>query len=261
MEFEYPTLFVSLSTIIFIFVFKNFKKSKSKNLPPGPWKLPIIGNLHQVIGPLPHRGFKELAKKHGPIMHLQLGEISLMVVSSSKVAAEALKTNDISLADKPQLLLTEIILENCRDFVFARYGDYWRQMRKICTLELLSVNKVKSFRSIREDESWHLIDTVQKSIGSPINMSEKFAELSYNITCRASIGRKGDKEVIEMVEDIAYWAAGFFINDLFPSVKFLSVLNGMKPALKTIRQRLIIFLKKLSLNIKKSWQVEKKELQ
>ncbi|KAL1803483.1 hypothetical protein DCAR_0935184 [Daucus carota subsp. sativus] len=237
MEFNYPTLFITLVTIILI-LFKKSRTSKPKNLPPGPWKLPILGNLHQVIGPLPHRGFKELAKKHGPIMHLQLGQVSLMVVSSSKVAAEALKTNDISLADKPQQLLTEIILENCRDFVFARYGDYWRQMRKICTLEMLSVNKVKSFRSIREDESWHLIDTVHKSLGSPMNMSHMFAELSYNITCRAAIGKRGDKEVIEMVEDIAYWAAGFFINDLFPSVKFLSVLNGMKPALKKIRRKI-----------------------
>lgn len=73
-------------TIIFFFINK-WKKSKPVcvNLPPGPKKLPIIGNLHQISEP-PFRCFRDLATQYGPIMHVKLGEVDAIVVSSPEIA-------------------------------------------------------------------------------------------------------------------------------------------------------------------------------
>ncbi|KAK4706474.1 hypothetical protein R3W88_033952 [Solanum pinnatisectum] len=132
--------------------------SKTKRLPPGPWKLPLIGSMFHLLGGLPHQVLRDLAKKYGPIMHLQLGEVSLVVVTSPDIAKQVLKTHDIAFASRPKLLVGEILFYKGTDIVFSPYGDYWRQMRKICLLELLSAKNVKSFSSIRQDEVLHMIE-------------------------------------------------------------------------------------------------------
>ncbi|MED6108303.1 hypothetical protein PIB30_022433 [Stylosanthes scabra] len=87
------TLYLSIVVgIISIILVGNYftRRSKSINLPPSPPKLPFIGNLHQ-LGTLPHRSFKELFHKHGPLMFLQLGQIPTLVISSTIVAKEIIK--------------------------------------------------------------------------------------------------------------------------------------------------------------------------
>ncbi|MCE3051609.1 hypothetical protein HAX54_050307, partial [Datura stramonium] len=36
--------------------------SQSKKLPPGPWKLPLLGSMLHMAGGLPHHVMKDLAK-------------------------------------------------------------------------------------------------------------------------------------------------------------------------------------------------------
>ncbi|KAI4371235.1 hypothetical protein MLD38_019497 [Melastoma candidum] len=78
-------------------------------LPPGPKQLPLIGNIHQVIGVLPHQSLASLAKKYGPLMHLQLGEVTLVVISSPDVAKEILKDQEHCFAQRPEITANEIL--------------------------------------------------------------------------------------------------------------------------------------------------------
>ncbi|CDP15064.1 unnamed protein product [Coffea canephora] len=102
-----------------------------------------------------HHALRKLAQNHGALMHLQLGEICSVVVSSPRLAKEIMKTHDLAFANRTQFVAGEILVYNCLDMVLCEYGDFWRQMRKYaCTLELRSAKNVRSFESIRQDEVW-----------------------------------------------------------------------------------------------------------
>ncbi|XP_039055772.1 premnaspirodiene oxygenase-like [Hibiscus syriacus] len=252
MDNQFKLLPLSFTFLVLIItVFKLWMRSKikesPKNLPPSPWKLPLIGHLHHLIFSLPHHRLRELAKRHGPVMHLQLGELSHVVVSSPEAAKQVLNTHDINFANRPFLLVAEIIWYNGSDIAFASYGDSWRQLRKVCTLELLSTKRVQSFRSIREEQISSLIRSIISNAGSEINIGEMLLNLSYNITLRSAFsGRcKQHETFISTLRKVLEALHGFSIADLFPSIKLLPVISGMRAKLKRLHHELDTMLESI----------------
>ncbi|CAI9284657.1 unnamed protein product [Lactuca saligna] len=145
---------IALATVIFfLFKFIATRKTPKRNLPPEPWGLPIIGHMHHLNGTLSHRGITNLARKYSTFLHLRFGEVSTIVVSPPKLAT---------------------------DIIFSPYGEYWRQLRRLCTMELLSAKKVKSFPSLREEESWMCLELVRTLLNGKEKIQEEdIQDLSY----------------------------------------------------------------------------------
>ncbi|XP_058068867.1 desmethyl-deoxy-podophyllotoxin synthase-like [Magnolia sinica] len=245
MEFQsFSTLlFFTFLLFLFIMIMKKGRWPTTQNpipkLPPGPPKLPIIGNIHQLLGPLPHHILTDLARKYGPLMHLKLGHLSTIVISSSRMAKEIMRTHDLNFAMRPKLLALEITAYGSTNVTFSPYGDYWRQLRKICTLELLSASRVESFRSIREEEVSNLIWTVYNSAGSPVNLSDMFLTIINNMISRATVGKTcKEREVfIDAVKEGVKAVAGMDISDFYPSLGFLSLITGLRFRLERIHRK------------------------
>ncbi|KAF2291933.1 hypothetical protein GH714_042275 [Hevea brasiliensis] len=165
-------------------------RSQSKHQPPGPPGIPIIGNLHQ-LGKLRHQSLWQFSKKYGPVMLIQLGRVPTLIVSSADAAKEVLKTHDLNTCSRPLLAGTGKLSYNYLDIAFTPYGDYWREMRKICVLELFSAKRVQSFQFVREEEVDLLINSISNfsSSATPVDLSEKILSLTANITCRAAFGK------------------------------------------------------------------------
>lgn len=233
-----------VATLFILFIISRFQSSKSldkyNNLPPQPWKLPLVGHLHHLLGGPPHQALGNLATKLGPVIHLQLGEISSVVISSPTLAKEIMKAHDLSFADRPKLLSIEIVGYNYKDIAFSPYGDYWRQMRKICILELLSAKKVQSFRSLREEESWNLVEFIAMQTLKTINLSDKIFAMMNTITCKVAVGSrcKDQAKLVALIEELIYLSSGFDVSDIFPSIKVLHLLAGTRIKLMKIRKKM-----------------------
>ncbi|XP_052159844.1 desmethyl-deoxy-podophyllotoxin synthase-like [Oryza glaberrima] len=205
-------------------------------LPPGPWTLPVIGSLHHLAGQLPHRAMRDLARRHGPVMLLRIGEVPTLVVSSRDTAREVMKTHDMAFATRPLSATLRVITCDGRDLVFAPYGDYWRQVRKIAVTELLTVRRVSSFRSIREEEVAAVLRTVAAAAAvgeaAPARTVEMRAALSALVTdimARTAFGNrcKDREEYLVLLERIIEIAGGFNPADLWPSSRLAGRLSGV----------------------------------
>ncbi|KAL1551828.1 cytochrome P450 CYP71D411 [Salvia divinorum] len=249
MEFNFntpSTLIALLSSLLFLFTFlKYLSISKAANRYshiPGPKTLPLIGNLHlMLLTAAPHRLFRRLAAKHGPLMHLQLGEIHFIIVSSVDLAKQALKIHDVNFANRPPGVAQEVLAYNMTDLVAAPYGDYWRMLRKICTLELLSTRRVQSFRSIREEENMNLCKGLASCEGStPANLSEKLHLSSYDVITRAAVGTRTKERVMEssVIANISEVGSGFMTADFYPSMKLLRWITIAPYKIQRIRRTL-----------------------
>ncbi|KAK9177460.1 hypothetical protein WN944_029482 [Citrus x changshan-huyou] len=60
-------------------------RGRHKQLPSGPRPYSVIRNLLE-LGAKPHKSLAKLAKIHGPIMSLRLGQVTTVVVSSPSMA-------------------------------------------------------------------------------------------------------------------------------------------------------------------------------
>ncbi|CAA3000245.1 premnaspirodiene oxygenase-like [Olea europaea subsp. europaea] len=248
MEIQLSFFFATFLFFLFLLAKQYYNKHRTvQKLPPGPWKLPFIGNLHQLVGSLPHRSLKKLSEKYGPIMHLQVGELQTIVVSSARIAEETLKTNGLIFADRPQLLLTKIMFYNFSDLGSSPYGEHWRQMRKLCVMELLSPKKVQSFQNIMEEEFSSLVSRIQSSEGVPINLTDNVLEAESAIICRAAVGRRcsDQKALITLAKETASFAGIFNVGDIFPSLKFLDSLFGSKRKLVNMHKKVDIILENI----------------
>ncbi|CAL1402234.1 unnamed protein product [Linum trigynum] len=246
-----PTLLlipILLFLASFIWCCRVLLGKRSAAAPPGPWKLPVIGNLHQLMftrGRAPHIRLRELAHRYGPVMSLQIGEVANVIISSPEAAKLVLKTHDLAFASRPSLLAANIIFYGFKDVGFAPYGEYWRQMRKICIMELLSARRVSSCRSIREEEVSNLVSRIRvaATIASDeegVDIREMLLSLASNVTSRSAFGKLPTMQretFLAVIERIVESFEGIGLSDLFPSLKFIPVITGYQAKLMAIHQR------------------------
>ncbi|KAK2991405.1 hypothetical protein RJ640_010869, partial [Escallonia rubra] len=222
------TLAGLLVLLVSLWQFINLLRSKKngRKLPPGPQGLPIIGNLH-MLGNLPHRSFQKLAKKYGPIMSIRLGSVPTIVLSSPQAAELFLRTHDRIFASRPKVQSSEYLSYGAKGMAFTEYGPYWRNVRKFCTLELLTTMKIDSFAGMRREELGLLVKWLKDAAVARevVDVSEKVAGLIEDMTYKMLFGRSKDErfDLKGTIQEAMFMTGAFNIADFVPFLRPLDL--------------------------------------
>ncbi|CAN1163434.1 Cytochrome P450 83B1 [Linum perenne] len=162
-------------------------------------------------------------------MTLKQGRVSIIVVSSAKMAREIMKTHDLIFSNRQSITGQQKLSYNGQDVAFAPYDSYWREMKKICIVHLFNSHRVKSFHSIREFEVSKMVEKISKGScrGTPFNLSEAMMYLTSIIICRVAFGKRYEEEGIERsgvlshLKETQALFTSFYFSDYFPLLGFI----------------------------------------
>ncbi|KAK4414881.1 cytochrome [Sesamum alatum] len=250
---EYFLLFLLLVLPILLSVIRSKRRRKPGNLPPGPAGLPLIGIFHQVVATPLHEYFCQLSKEYGPLMYLKLGSRPVLVATSSRTAEEILKTQDLAFCSRPAMLSLRKLSYEGFDIAFAPYSEYWREMRKVCVLHLLSATRVRSFRPIREDEASRLVQQLSElaARAETINMNEHITFFTSTIISRVAFGKRYEhgsgesKAFYQIIREFQGMMSGFFFTDYFPWLGWLDKVLGKIDELERVYKKWDLFYQEL----------------
>ncbi|XP_062224060.1 cytochrome P450 98A1-like isoform X1 [Phragmites australis] len=164
-------------------------------LPPGPRPRPVVGNLFDVQ-PVRCRCYQEWARRYGPIMTVWFGSSPTVVVSTSELAKEVLKTHDQQLADRPRDRSSERFSRGGQDLIWADYGPHYIKVRKLCNLELFTPRRLEALRPIREDEVTAMVESVHTAVtapgkeGKPVVVRNYMSMVAFNNITRLAFGKR-----------------------------------------------------------------------
>ncbi|KAJ6400147.1 hypothetical protein OIU84_015740 [Salix udensis] len=228
------------------------RKENRKRAPPeaaGAW--PLIGHLHLLGGSQPpYMTLENLADKYGSIFTVKLGVHRTLIVSNWEMAKECLTTNDKAFATRPKTLAMDILGYNYSILSFSPYETYWRHIRKIITLEVLSNHRLEMFKSVREDEvrdavgalyrQW--IDNNGNSQKLLVEMKGWFSDITLNVILKIVVNKRyvdyvsyreerPSDEWRDSLRTFLELSGMFVVSDALPLLRWMD-LGGVEKAMK-----------------------------
>ncbi|XP_022256853.1 cytochrome P450 1A1-like [Limulus polyphemus] len=227
-----PTVFVGLLTFVII---RHFMKRMK--YPPGPFPLPIVGNLLAFRDNTPQFiKTAEWQKKYGPVFTMWMGGRPIVVVNNWDATREALIVRRNEVIGRNISILGNIFRQEYEDIIFADYSPEWEVLRKIAH------SAVRKY-AVSEELAELVQDVVDASVRKMLKEKEPFDPtlyiylLIYNIVASSAFGKRYEETDQE------------FLNLKEPSELFLSEFSSGIPG------DLIPFLRIFTIH--KEWKIKK----
>ncbi|KAJ8647263.1 hypothetical protein MRB53_000286 [Persea americana] len=237
------------------FAWSKTEKSKRVEAPEVAGGWPVIGHLHLLRGHEPiHQKLGALADKYGPAFTLRLGLRRTLVVSSWEVVKDCFTTNDKVLASHPNSAMAKYMCYDYAMFGMAPYGPYWRDMRKITTLHLLSNARLDALEHVRAE----VVDAHIKELYGPwvensrrpvmVEIKQWFHKVTFDLIVRMVVGKqffgaigphkeREERRFQKAIDQFFQLAVAFVISDVLPFLNWID-FQGHKSAMKRVAKEL-----------------------
>ncbi|KAF7358497.1 hypothetical protein MVEN_00900400 [Mycena venus] len=205
----------------------RWRHSRSKlPLPPGPKKLPLVGNLLDIPRERQweayHRWNKEL---NSDIIHLDAAGTSIVVLSSMEAIQDLFEQRSSLYSGRPRLPMVVELMG--WDFLSSliNYGDEWRSHRKLFH-EAFNRSAAKQFHP-QQITAVH--EVLRRFLQNPDDIMSHFRHMAGALIMDIAYGIKvlpSDDPYIQMAETAMHDASnasipGAFLVDTFPALKYV----------------------------------------
>ncbi|KAK9073162.1 hypothetical protein SSX86_007486 [Deinandra increscens subsp. villosa] len=185
----------------------------------------------------------------GPVMLLHFGVRKVVVVASPSAVEECFtKTNDVVVANRPQLLHAKHLNYNYTSMGVAPYGTLWQALRRVAATELLSATRLDTTTNLREHEVKLMCRQIYKDSSDKVDFKSWFRDLTNNITTMAIIGKRyyGDEinisdlsqalEFREMMEQFFKLMHTQTLGDFIPVIRWVGFDGVEKKMIDTMKR-------------------------
>uniref|UniRef100_A0A0W0F3X1 Cytochrome P450 n=1 Tax=Moniliophthora roreri TaxID=221103 RepID=A0A0W0F3X1_MONRR len=202
-----------------------FSRGRSP-MPPGPPKLPVIGNLLDM--PFRHdwEEFSRWGDLYGPLVSVSTFTTNVVIINTYKKALEILDKKSPIYSCRPYLPMVSDLMGWSKSLGFLPYGARLRQTRKIFHQELGKNSGIRTFYPHEEAQAQNFI---RLCVRQPERLREHCLQHAGAIILRVAYGytaKDKDDEMIKAANDAMATlgpaiAPGYFLVNQIPILRFV----------------------------------------
>lgn len=162
-------LSILVGALMMMMIWKRWLSMNSMELPPGPWKLPIIGNLHQLNkgGELVHVTLAKMAQEHGKMMTVWFGgKQPSIVVSHYDAAWEVLVSKSSDFSSRTLPYMSKFTSADWHTLATSNLGSFWQTLRKGLQTTTLNPQTVSAQVHLQEKDIMNMIFSFKEEASS-----------------------------------------------------------------------------------------------
>ncbi|KAI0674497.1 CyP450 monooxygenase [Trametes maxima] len=221
-----PAWSVVAGIALFLCLWKfNTSRKRSSMLPPGPPRLPIVGNMFDVPKEHVEAKCRELNQKYGDVVYLDAFGQPLLLLGTHEAAVDLLEKRSSLYSDRIHSPLVDLGGYYEGVLTLLNYGPVWRRHRRAFH-QFFNPNAVVNYRTMQRTQVHHfLFRLLNKPKDFTEHIRHLFAATIMRIAYGIEVKEENDEYVAMAEEALATFnrllIPGKYLVELFPFLQYL----------------------------------------